>query len=91
MKNCESIKELIEERKEIELRLHNTQMIIEILSDYRVIYDQLINVEQQLHNNNIEEAVSINNSTSKVFYYQNIGQINNNSTDITEMEDDKDE
>ena len=59
MKNCESMKELIEERKEIELRLHNTQMIIEILSDYRVIYDQLINVEQQLHNNKIEEAIKM--------------------------------
>ena len=59
MKNCESMKELIEERKEIELRLHNTQMIIEILSDYRIIYDQLINVEQQLHNNKIEEAIKM--------------------------------
>lgn len=59
MKNCESMKELIEERKEIELHLHNTQMVIEILSDYRIIYDQLINVEQQLHNNKIEEAIKM--------------------------------
>ena len=53
--------------------------------------DIVFNSNITFENNNIEEAVSINNSTSKVFYYQNIGQINNNSTDITEMEDDKDE
>lgn len=59
MKSVQTVSELLEERKLIETRLHNATLLVNALSDYRQIYEQLVSVEQLLHEEKLDTVVQL--------------------------------
>ena len=59
MKTCQQITELVKDRKQIETRLHNATLIVNEIAEYRVIYEQLVQIEQLVHERNMEAVVSL--------------------------------
>ena len=59
MKTCQQITDLVNERKQIEIRLHNATLVVNEIAEYRVVYDQLVKIEQFVHEKNIESVVSL--------------------------------
>lgn len=59
MKSVQTVSELLEERKQIEIRLKNTTLLVNALTDYRLIYEQLVGVEQLLHEEKLDTVVQL--------------------------------